>query len=148
MDLYQDDDVYDFGSPKKPATRAQERASVAVDADDEIEDADDDPERPYKLLNSLKDVRARVRLINWFTTSAMLTCAQIAEERNIVDPAHIIEDDDLFMIATTQPSGASGVSDSPRPHRCNLAAQICKAWRPRSLEQTSLRRSGHTRVNS
>ena len=70
MDLYQDDDVYDFGSPKKPATRAQERASVAVDADDEIEDADDDPERPYKLLNSLKDVRARVSLTNQFTTSA------------------------------------------------------------------------------
>ena len=64
MDLYQDDDVFDFGSPKKSATRAQERAAAA-DVDDEIEDADDDPERPYRLLNSLKDVRARVRLTDF-----------------------------------------------------------------------------------
>ena len=66
MDLYQDDDVYDFGSPKKPATRAQGRAAAAVDADDEIEDADGDSELPYKLLNTLKDVRARVRLTGCF----------------------------------------------------------------------------------
>ena len=46
-------------------------------------------------------------------TSAILTSTQIAEERNIVDPIHIIADDDLFMIATTQPSGTPCVLDLP-----------------------------------
>lgn len=46
-------------------------------------------------------------------TSAILTSTQIAEERNIVDPIHIITDDDLFMIAATQPSGAPYVTDLP-----------------------------------
>lgn len=106
MDLYQDDDVFDFGSPKKPAIRAQTRASASVDVDDEIEDADDDHEGPYKLLNNLKDVRARVSDTPCLAAIVVvLMSAQIAEERNIVDPAHIITDDDLFMIATIQPSG-------------------------------------------
>ena len=39
MDLYQDDDVFDFGSPKKPPARAQGRAAAAADVDDLVDAA-------------------------------------------------------------------------------------------------------------
>ncbi|KZT66831.1 hypothetical protein DAEQUDRAFT_435115 [Daedalea quercina L-15889] len=98
MDLYQDDDVFDFGSPKKPTTRSQSRAAAIAVEIDEIEDADEeeeDPEQPYKLLDTLKDVRARV-----------------AEEQDIVDPVHIIADDDLFAIATLQPADNQSLQEA------------------------------------